>query len=116
LWVRSNASFLEGASHPEELVERAAALGLPALGLADRDGVYGMVRAHLAAREHGVRLLAGATVSAGEDGRIVLHACSETGWANLCRLLTLGRRRCPKGRSQVSWPEVAEHAAGLLAL
>ncbi|MGH9382367.1 MAG: error-prone DNA polymerase [Thermoanaerobaculia bacterium] len=116
LFVRSNFSFLEGASHPEELVERAAELGLPALALTDRDGVYGMPRAHLKAREMGVKLLPGATVTVEDGGRIVLLAAEQAGWANLCRLLTRGRLRCPKGESQVTWREVCEHAEGVLAL
>ena len=57
LWCKSNYSFLEGAPHPEELVERAHALGLPGLALTDRDGVYGIVRAHVRARELGVHLI-----------------------------------------------------------
>lgn len=97
LFVRSNFSFLEGASHPEELVERAAELGLPALALTDRDGVYGMPRAHVKAREVGVELLPGATVTVEDGDSIVLLAGEQTGWANLCRLLTRGRLRCPKG-------------------
>ncbi len=116
LCVRSNFSFLEGASHPHELIEQAARLGLPALALTDRDGVHGVVRAHVAARRHGVQLLPGATVSVEADGRIVLLAAEAAGWANLCRLLTVGRRRSPKGSSCVSWPEVAAHAGGLIAL
>ena len=47
LWVKSNFSFLEGASHPDELVDQAVALGLPALGLCDRNGVYEIGRAHV---------------------------------------------------------------------
>ncbi|MFZ9888013.1 MAG: PHP domain-containing protein, partial [Myxococcota bacterium] len=53
LWVRSNYSFLEGASHPEELVEEAQRLGLCHLALTDRDGVYGIVRAHQKAQDLG---------------------------------------------------------------
>lgn len=66
LTVKSNFSFLEGASHPDELVEQAASLGLPALGLCDRDGVYGVVRAHIAAKRLGVKLLLGAELTIGE--------------------------------------------------
>lgn len=66
LTVKSNFSFLEGASHPDELVEQAASLGLPALGLCDRDGVYGVVRAHVAAKRLGVKLLLGAELTIGE--------------------------------------------------
>src|SRR5262249_34898461 len=65
LWVKTNYSFLEGASHPEELVERAHELGLPAVAITDRDGVYGVVRAHVKARELGIRILIGAQVTVG---------------------------------------------------
>ena len=54
LWCKSNFSFLEGASHPDELIEEAYRLGLPALAVTDRDGVYGIVRAHVKARELGL--------------------------------------------------------------
>src|SRR4029079_5999267 len=57
LWCKSNFSFLEGASHPQELVETAAELGISALALTDRDGVYGMVEAHVEARQRGVKLI-----------------------------------------------------------
>ena len=66
LWCKSNFSFLEGASHPDELVEQAHAFGLPALALTDRDGVQGMVRAHVKARELGVSLIVGAEVTVGD--------------------------------------------------
>ncbi len=116
LWCRSNGSFLEGASHPEELVEAAAGLGLPALALADRDGVYGAVRAHLRARELGLGLIVGATVTLEGGGSIVLLAETREGYANLCRLLTRGHLRSPKGESRVTPAEVAAHAEGLSAL
>src|SRR5437763_12502594 len=63
LWCKSNFSFLEGASHAEELFEEAHRLGLRSIALTDRDGVYGMVRAHTKARELGVQLLCGAQLS-----------------------------------------------------
>ena len=63
LRCRSSFSFLEGASHPEELVDRAADLGLEALALADRGGLYGVVRAHARARKRGLPLVVGAEVS-----------------------------------------------------
>ncbi|HEX7839966.1 MAG TPA: error-prone DNA polymerase, partial [Kofleriaceae bacterium] len=63
LWCKSNFSFLEGASHAEELVEEAHRLGLGSLALTDRDGVYGMVRAHVKARELGVQLVCGGQIS-----------------------------------------------------
>jgi error-prone DNA polymerase len=69
LWCKSNFSFLEGASHAEELVAQAHAHGLEALALTDRDGVYGMVRAHIEAKKLGVRLVCGAQVSVAAPGR-----------------------------------------------
>jgi error-prone DNA polymerase len=71
LWCRSNFSFLEGASHPEELIEEAHRLGLAAIAIADRDSVGGMVRAHVKARELGTKLVPGATITvASPDARL----------------------------------------------
>jgi error-prone DNA polymerase len=116
LWCKSNFSFLEGASHPEELVETCADLGIGALALTDRDGVYGVVEAHVKSRETGVRLIVGAEATVDDGTSIVLLAADRRGYANLCRLLTVGRRRSPKGESRVRWPEVCDHAEGLVAL
>src|SRR6478609_4682462 len=68
LWCKSNFSFLEGASHPEELVEEAHRLGLRSLAITDRDGVHGMVRAHVKARELAVQLICGAQVTVVAPG------------------------------------------------
>ena len=105
LFCKSNASFLEGASHPEELIEEAHALGLPGIALTDRNGLYGAVKAHVAARERGIRLVLGAETSVAaaatgggrpsEQGSILLLARNRTGYRNLCRLLTRGLLRGP---------------------
>ena len=116
LWCTSNFSFLEGASHPQELLETAGELGLAALALTDRDGVYGMVEAHVEARQRGVKLIAGAEVTVDDGSSFVLLAADREGWGSLCRLLSAGRLRSPKGECRVAWREVAEHATGLLAL
>jgi error-prone DNA polymerase len=116
VWCKSNFSFLEGASHPEELVETCDALGLRSLALTDRDGVYGIVEAHTKARELGVQLIVGAEMTIDDGTTIVLLATNREGYANLCRLITLGRRRSPKGESVVHWREICAHAEGLLAL
>jgi error-prone DNA polymerase len=116
LWCKSNYSFLEGASHPAELVEEALRLGYPAIGITDRDGVYGSVRAHLAAQELGVRLCIGSELSLDDGTTIVLLAQDRTGYASLCRLITRGRLRHEKGKCSVSYADVIEHAPGLLAL
>jgi len=116
LWCKSNHSFLEGASHPEELVRTAHALGLPAIALTDRDGVYGAVEALLAAEEAGVRLVVGAQVSVCDGTHVVLLAQDREGYRNLCRLLTHGHLRSQKGSSEVTWEEVCQHAGGLVAV
>ena len=116
LLTHSNYSFLEGASHPEELIEEAHRLGLAHLGLADRDGLYGAVRAHTASAEAGVHLLLGSTVSVDDGTTITLYAPTEQAYATLCGLVTRGRLRCEKGRAVVTWDEVCEAGADLLAL
>ncbi len=116
LTCKSHFSFLHGASGPEELVEQAHALGLAAVGITDTDGVHGMVRAHVRARELGVRLLVGAEVTIADGTTIHLLAMDREGYGHLCRLISLGRLRSPKGVSAVTWEEVCAHAPGLLAL
>jgi error-prone DNA polymerase len=116
LWTKSCFSFLEGASHPEELIEAALQHGLEALALTDRDGVYGIVEAHAKAREAGLKLIVGSEVTLDDESTLVLLASSRTGYANLCSLITRGRRRSEKGTSRVRWREVYEHAQDLIAL
>ncbi len=112
-------SFLRGASEPESLVERAAELGVEALALTDRNGLYAAPRLWKAARAAGVRPLFGAeVVLEGEvpERRLTLLALNRTGWRNLCRLLTTAARDRPKGAAAASWEMVEEHAAGLACL
>ena len=109
LWCKTN-SLLEGASHPDELAEESYRFGLPALAVTDRDGVYGIVRAHVKAREFGFRLIFGSQISIDDGSSIVLLAQNRAGYANLCRLLTGGRLRSEKGESSVSWDEIYRHA------
>lgn len=116
LWCKSSFSFLEGASQPEELVYTTHQLQLRAVALSDRDGLYGAPRAHLAARELGVHLIAGAQLTLADATTIVLLAHDRRGYANLCRLITAGRLRSQKGACCVTWEEVCAHATGLIAL
>jgi error-prone DNA polymerase len=111
LWVKSNHSFLEGASFPEELVEHAHALGLPALAITDRNGVYGLVRAHMRAKELGIRIVTGAQLAVdieGNEHHVVALAKTRRGYADLCRALSLGHARCEKGTSLVTAPDLEE--------
>jgi error-prone DNA polymerase len=116
VWCKSNYSFLEGASHPEELVEQAHTLGLRSLALTDRDGVYGVVRAHVRARELGLHLIHGAQMTLTTHSQVVLLATNRSGYANLCRLITTGQLRHAKGTCSVTPDEVREHADGLIAV
>src|SRR5687767_4232033 len=100
LHASSAFSFLDGASLPEALVERAAALGYPALALLDRDGVYGAPRFHMAAKRAGLKAIVGAEITiAVKTGILQLPVLIESraGYQNLCRLLTKMKLRSPKG-------------------
>ena len=127
LWCKSNYSFTEGASHPEELVARAAELGLSAIAVTDRDGLYGAVEAHLAGIEYGVQVIHGAeiTVAPGDTAEppptrssasVVLLAADHAGYTHLCQLISRGRLRNPKGFSSVTWEELCTFSPGIIAL
>jgi error-prone DNA polymerase len=121
LRCRSAFSFLEGASTPEDIAEVAGRLGHQALALSDREGLYGAPRFWKAARESGVRPLVGADVTLAASrgmpsSRLLLLVESRTGYRNLCKLLTVGHARAPKGSSAVTLDEIEEHARGLLCL
>ena len=115
LHCRTNFSFLEGASHPHELVERAAELGYAALAVTDRDSVAGVVRAHVAAKDAGLKLLIGASVTPIDGPPMLLWVVDRAGYGRLARLLTLGRRSAPKGECRLTFNDIASHSTGLLA-
>jgi error-prone DNA polymerase len=112
----SNFSFLRGASHPEELVERASALGCSALALTDECSVAGVVRAHLAAKEAGLPLIIGSEFTLTDGLKLVLLATDRSSYGNLAQLITRGRRQAKKGTYSLSRDDVAAFADGLLAL
>jgi error-prone DNA polymerase len=93
----SNFSFLRGASHPEELVERAEQLGYAAIAITDECSVAGVVRAHTAARDRPIKLIIGTELRLVDGLRCVLLATNRRGYAQLCRLITRGRRAAQKG-------------------
>lgn len=112
LQVTTNFSFLRGASHPEELVERAQDLGLAALAVTDRNTLAGAVRAHLAARKRGVRLVIGCRLDVADAPALLVYPTSRAAYGRLSRLLTLGKRRAPKGECFLTLADVAAHAEG----
>ena len=130
LRCRSAFSFLAGASPPEDLVARAAALGYPVLALGDRDGVYGAPRFHQAARRAGLRALIGCALSispvtahslTGSPAHasctsLYLLVAERAGYRHLCRLLTDAKQRAPKGESRAFWQDLEGRSEGLVCL
>ena len=112
----SNFSFLRGASHPEELVERAHALGYAALALTDECSMAGVVRAHQRAQALGLKLLLGTEVQLADGGHLLLLAPNQAAWQQLCALISRGRRRAVKGRYTLCQADVAETVRDALLL
>ncbi len=116
LHTASAFSFLRGASFPEQLAERAAELGLPAVALLDRNGVYGAQRFSVACREHGVRPIIGADLIMEDGSLLSVLVETRTGYKNLCELLTQAHLRSEKGSCAVRWEELPAFAKGLIPL
>ncbi len=115
LHAKTNFSFLEGASHPDELARRAAELGYRALAITDRNSLAGVVRAHVAAKEAGLKLLVGAEITPEDAPPAVLLATDRASYGRLASLITRGRRRAEKGECRLTFDDLAEHAEGLIA-
>ena len=121
LVAATNYSFLRGASHPSDMVAQAIALGQAGIGIADRNTVAGVVRAHVALRELGAdidfRLIVGARL-AFADGTpdIIAYPATRFGWGRLCRLLTLGNRRAQKGDCILRLDDLLDHKEDLLLI
>ena len=92
----SNFSFLRGAAHPHELVEAAAALGWDAIGIADVNSLAGIVRAHVAARDHGIRLVVGARLAPVDGPQVIVHPTDRAGYESLSVLLSEANLRGSK--------------------
>src|SRR5688572_14010646 len=130
LHAASAFSFLQGASLPEALVQRAADLGYPAMALLDADGVYGAPRFHKAAQKAGLKARVGAerTIDSGGKGergqggradqgtRLSVLVQSAEGYKNLCRLVTRMKMRAPKGEGALALEELDGYTSGLVAL
>jgi error-prone DNA polymerase len=112
----SNFSFLRGASHPEELVERAHALGYAGLALTDECSVAGVVRGHLAAKGAGLKFVIGSEFTLTDGLKLVLYATDRTTYGDLAQLITRGRRQAPKGRYALTRDDVRSLAPRCLAL
>ncbi len=122
LAAMTNFSFLRGASHPEEMVAFAAGLGFAGIGVADRNTLAGVVRAHVYARENaaamgGMRVVPGARLAFIDGAPDVLaYPRNRAAYGRLCRILTAGNLRAPKGECWLSLDDLLEHGEGLQAV
>ncbi|MFZ0788690.1 MAG: PHP domain-containing protein, partial [Chromatiaceae bacterium] len=116
LCCRSNFSFLEGASHPQELVRRAHELGYAALALTDRCTLAGVVRAHEESKALGLHLIIGSELELESGSRLLALAMDRTGYGNLSQLITRARRRAPKGSYRLLDSDLDDELPHCLAL
>jgi error-prone DNA polymerase len=112
LQVTTNFSFLRGGSHPEELVATAFALGYEAIAVTDHNSLAGIVRAHVAATEAGLRLVVGCRLDLADGTSLLCYPTDRAAYARLTRLLSLGRRRARKGQCPLSYKDVVAHGEG----
>src|ERR1700733_13686164 len=134
LRARTAFSFLEGATTPEDLADRAAELGYPAIAMGDRDGVYGHPRFYQAAKKAGVKAIVGADLTLEDDSRLYLLVPDRERYRNLCRMITASKCRIlrhdgplgvdgnpppiypAKGESRISFDDLDRFGAGLICL
>lgn len=113
LQVTSNFSFLRGASHPEELVARAATLGYPAIAITDRNSVAGLVRGHIAAKKHRIRLIPACRLDLLDGPSLLAYPTDRKAYGQLSMLLTNGNLQTEKGRCQLNKADVYAHREGI---
>jgi error-prone DNA polymerase len=116
LQVTTNFSFLRGASHPAELVVTAAALGHAAIGVTDRNSLAGVVRAHQAAKEAGIRLVVGCRLDFRDGTSLLAFPEDRTAYGRLTRLLTLGKCRAPKGECHLDYADLVAYGEGQIVV
>ncbi len=116
LHCHSNFSFLDGASHPDDLVSRARELGLPALALTDHDGLYGLVKFRNAAQELGLAAITGAEMTLDGGSHLTLLVQDAAGYSNLCRLVSQAQLGHAKGQASLDPGLLKEHSQGLFCL
>jgi len=112
----SNFSFLRGASHAEELAAQAKVLGYAALAITDECSLAGVVRAHVAAKAIGLKLIIGTELVLADGMKLVLLAQNRAGYGNLSAIITLARRRAEKGSYHLSSSDLARGIPDCLAL
>lgn len=116
LQITSNFSFLRGASHAHELVAAAAKLGHRAIAITDRNTLAGIVRAHVAAKEAKLPFIVGARIDLQDVPSLLLCPTDREAYGRLSQLITVGRRRAPKGECHLTLADVRAHAEGQIAI
>ncbi|TAL80935.1 MAG: error-prone DNA polymerase, partial [Beijerinckiaceae bacterium] len=116
LQITSHFSFLRGASSCEELFATAAAFGIEALAIVDRNSLAGIVRAHEAARTTGVRLVVGCRLDLTDGMSVLIYPIDRPAYSHLCRLLSLGKKRAGKAKCDLTWMDLAAYGEGLIAV
>jgi error-prone DNA polymerase len=114
LQVTSNFSFLRGASHPEELVQQAAAYGHSAIALTDRNTLAGIVRAHAAAKKAGIRFLPGCRLDLLDGPSLLALPTDKDAYSRLSALLTVGNLRAEKGECHLYRADVYRYSTGMI--
>jgi error-prone DNA polymerase len=113
LQITSNFSFLRGGSHPHELVEQAAALGYKQIAITDHNTLAGIVRAHVAAKKAGIRLIVGCSLELLDGPPLLAYPTDKDAYANLSGLLSTGNRRAEKGHCHLYKADVYQYAEGI---
>ena len=116
LQCASHFSFLRGASSAEELFAQAAMLGMEALAVTDRNSLAGIVRAHVAAKTTGVRLIVGCRLVLADATELLVYPTDRPAYARLCRLLSLGKGRAGKAACTLSWDDLDAWGEGMIAI
>lgn len=116
LQVTSHFSFLRGASSAADLFATAATMGIEALAVTDRNTLAGIVRAHEAAKETGVRLIVGCRLDLACGMSVLVYPMDRAAYSRLCRLLTLGKGRAGKGKCHLEWADLVAYGEGMIAV
>ncbi|CDG39788.1 DNA polymerase III alpha subunit [Asaia bogorensis] len=116
LQVTSYFSFLRGVSAPAELFAQAKRLGLSAIGITDRNTLAGIVQAHIAAKDTGMRLVVGCRLDLADFPPVLVYPMDRAAYGRLCRLLSIGKARAGKGKCLLNWADLAEWGDGLQAV
>jgi error-prone DNA polymerase len=112
----SNFSFLRGASHPDELMMVAKQKGLHAIAIADHNSFAGTVRAHVAAKEQGIKFIPGVRLNLRDAPPLLCYPTDRAAYGRLCRLLSIGKRRAPKGECELYLGDLIDHGDGCLII